>query len=132
MEVVVADSLEQARDAAARIKVDHREEQPVASWEAGLPHAFPPVAVDGQKPTVAILADGVSSIDDVIVGADVVIDVTYTEPIYHHNPMEPHATTAVLGGGRPNKYHGAPFVPGQQRKVAADVVAEAGNIRAIC
>ena len=69
--LVVADSFEQARDAAARVKVDYREEQPVASWEAGLPQAFPPAAVDGQKPTVAILANGVSSIDDVIQGGEV-------------------------------------------------------------
>src|SRR5258708_12327261 len=76
--LVVADSFEQARDAAARIKVDYREEQPVASWEAGLPHAFPPAAVDGQQPTVAIMADGVSSIDDVIIGSDVLIDFPHT------------------------------------------------------
>src|SRR4030081_3751376 len=61
--LVVADSFEQARDAAARVKVDYKEEPPVASWETGLTQAFPPAAVDGQKPTVTILADGVSSID---------------------------------------------------------------------
>src|SRR5260370_40220284 len=131
MEVVVADSLEQARDAAARIKVDHREEQPVASWEAGLPHAFPRAAVDGQQPTVAILADGVSSIDDVIVGADVVIDVTYTEPIYHHNPMEPHATTAVWDGDRLTTYDATQFVPGQQRNVAAILGVNTDKERAL-
>ena len=35
--LVVADSFEQARDAAARVKVEYQEEQPVASWETGLP-----------------------------------------------------------------------------------------------
>src|SRR6202047_51200 len=54
--LVVADSFEQARDAAARVKVDYKEEHPVASWEAGQTRAFPPAAVDGQKPTVKILA----------------------------------------------------------------------------
>jgi xanthine dehydrogenase YagR molybdenum-binding subunit len=63
---VIADSFEQARDAAARVKVNYQEGQPVANWEAGLAYAFPPAAVDGQKPTLAILANGVSSIDDVI------------------------------------------------------------------
>src|ERR1700738_1053208 len=77
--VVVADSFEQARDAAARGKMGYKEEYPVASWEAGLTYAFPPAAVDGQKPTVAILANGVSSIDDVLQGAEVVLDATYTE-----------------------------------------------------
>lgn len=93
--LVVADSFEQARDAAARVKVDYNEEYPVTSWEAGRTYAFPPAAVDGQKPTVAILADGVSSIDDVIQGAEVVLDATYTEPIYHHQPSRRPQLPAV-------------------------------------
>ncbi len=130
--LVVADSFEQARDAAARVKVEYQEEQPVASWEAGLPHAFPPAAVDGQPPTVAILAEGVSSIDDVIVGADVVLDATYTEPIYHHNPMETQATTAVWDGDRLTTYDATQFVPGQQRNVAAILGVNEDDVRVIC
>ena len=130
--LVVADSFEQARDAAARVKVEYQEEQPVASWEAGLPHAFPPAAVDGQPPTVAILAEGVSSIDDVILGADVVLDATYTEPIYHHNPMETQATTAVWDGDRLTTYDATQFVPGQQRNVAAILGVNEDDVRVIC
>ena len=130
--LVVADSFEQARDAAARVKVEYQEEQPVASWETGLPHAFPPAAVDGQPPTVAILAEGVSSIDDVILGADVVLDATYTEPIYHHNPMETQATTAVWDGDRLTTYDATQFVPGQQRNVAAILGVNEDDVRVIC
>ena len=130
--LVVADTFEQARDAAVRVKVDYNEEHPVASWEAGLTYAFPPTAVDGQKPTVAILADGVSSIDEVIQGAEVVIGATYTEPIYHHNPMEPHATTAVWDGDRLTTYDATQFVPGQQRNVAAILGVNEDNVRVIC
>src|SRR5258708_14873784 len=130
--LVVGDSFEQARDAAARVKVDYREEHPVASWEAGLTHAFPPVAVDGQKPAVAILANGVSSIDEVIQGAEVVVEASYTEPIYHHNPMEPHATTAVWDGDRLTTYDTTQFVPGQQRNVAAILGVNEDNVRVIC
>jgi xanthine dehydrogenase YagR molybdenum-binding subunit len=130
--LVVADSFEQARDAAARVKVDYNEEHPVASWEAGLTYAFPPAEVDGQKPTVAILANGVSSIDDVLQGAEVVIGATYTEPIYHHNPMEPHATTAVWEGDRLTTYDATQFVPGQQRNVAAILGVNEDNVRVIC
>jgi xanthine dehydrogenase YagR molybdenum-binding subunit len=130
--LVVAHSFEQARDAAARVKVDYKEEQPVANWKTGLTHAYPPAAVDGQKPTVAILAAGVSSIDDVIQGAEVVLDATYTEPIYHHNPMEPHATTAVWHGERLTTYDATQFVPGQQRNVAAILGVNEDNVRVIC
>jgi xanthine dehydrogenase YagR molybdenum-binding subunit len=118
--LVVAESFEQARDAAALVKIDYTPEQPVTTWETGLKNAFPPVAVDGQPPTLAILADGVSSIDDVIQKAEVVVDETYTQPIYHHNPMEPHATTAVWNGNRLTTYDATQFVPGQQRKCGSD------------
>jgi xanthine dehydrogenase YagR molybdenum-binding subunit len=130
--LVVAESFEQARDAAALVKVDYAPERPVTTWETGMKNAFPPVAVDGQKPTVAILADGVSSIDDVIQTAAVVVDEIYTEPIYHHNPMEPHATTAIWEGNRLTTYDATQFVPGQQRNVAAILGVNEDDVRVIC
>ena len=54
----------------------------------------------GEKATIVILAEGVQSIDDALKASPVVFDATYLEPIYHHNPMEPHATTAVWQGDR--------------------------------
>jgi xanthine dehydrogenase YagR molybdenum-binding subunit len=130
--LIVAESFEQGRDAAALVKVDYTPEQPVTTWEAGLKHAFPPAAIDGQPPTVAILGDGVSSIDAVIQKAGIVVDQTYTEPIYHHNPMEPHATTAVWQGNRLTTYDATQFVPGQQRNVAAILGVNEDDVRVIC
>ena len=130
--LIVAESFEQGRDAAALVKVDYKPEQPVTTWEAGLKHAFPPAAIDGQPPTVAILGDGVSSIDTVIQKAGIVVDQTYTEPIYHHNPMEPHATTAVWQGNRLTTYDATQFVPGQQRNVAATLGVNDDDVRVIC
>ena len=56
--LVVADTFEQARDAAARVKVDYNEEQPVASWEAGLTCAFPPAAETDRNPRWQFLPTG--------------------------------------------------------------------------
>ena len=130
--LVVAESFEQARDAAALVKVEYLTVQPVTTWQTGLKGAFLPVAVDGQQPTVAILAEGVSSIDTVIQKAEIVVDESYTEPIYHHNPMEPHATTAVWEGNRLTTYDATQFVPGQQRNVAAILGVNGDNVRVIC
>lgn len=130
--LVVAESFEQARDAAALVKVDYTSEEPTTTWETGLKNAFPPAAVDGQPPTVAILADGVSSIDDVVQKSEIVVYESYTEPIYHHNPMEPHATTAVWDGYRLTTYDATQFVPGQQRNVAAILGVNDANVRVIC
>ena len=130
--LIVAESFEQGRDAAALVKVDYSAEQPVTTWAAGLKYAFPPAAVDGQPPKVAILGDGVSSIDAVIQKAGIVVDQRYTEPIYHHNPMEPHATTAVWQGNRLTTYDATQFVPGQQRNVAAVLGVNEDDVRVIC
>jgi xanthine dehydrogenase YagR molybdenum-binding subunit len=130
--LIVAESFEQGRDAAVLVKVAYTSEQPVTTWEAGLKYAFPPAVVDGQPPKVAILGDGVSSIDDVIKKAGIVVDQTYTEPIYHHNPMEPHATTAVWQGNRLTTYDATQFVPGQQRNVAAILGVNGDDVRVIC
>src|SRR5258708_8059738 len=70
--------------------------------------------------------------DAVIQGAEVVVEASYTEPIYHHNPMEPHATTAVWDGDRLTTYDTTQFVPGQQRNVAAILGVNEDNVRVIC
>ena len=98
--LVVAESFEQARDASFLVKTRYVSQDPVASWDAGLPNAFTPKDVAGEKANIEFLANNVSSIDDAIHASPVVIDATYTELILHHNPMEPHAVTATWDGGQ--------------------------------
>src|ERR1700727_4080456 len=43
--LVVADSFEQARDAAALVRTQYQPEDPVASWEKGMGHSFTPESV---------------------------------------------------------------------------------------
>jgi xanthine dehydrogenase YagR molybdenum-binding subunit len=117
--LVVADSFEQARDAAALVRTEYNAQDPVASWEQGMEHAFTPESVDKEKATVKILAEGVQSIDDAIKGSPLVVDATYTEPIYHHNPMEPHATTAVWHGDRLTIYDATQGVVSHRLDIAS-------------
>jgi hypothetical protein len=117
--LVVADSFEEARDAAALVKMQYVVEAPVASWEDGAEHSFPPDSVGGEKATTTILAAGIQSIDQAITNSPWTVDVTYTEPIYHHNPMEPHATTAVWHGDRLTMYDTTQGVVAHRLDVAA-------------
>ena len=80
--LIVADSFEQARDAAALVRTQYQVKDPVASWDKGMEFSFTPSAVGEDKATTKILAEGVQSIDDAIKGCPVVMDATYTEPIY--------------------------------------------------
>jgi len=61
--LVVADSFEQARDAAGLIRTRYQAEEPVASWEQGMADAYVPDSVGGEKASLQFLAEGVPSID---------------------------------------------------------------------
>jgi xanthine dehydrogenase YagR molybdenum-binding subunit len=130
--LVVADSFEQARDAAALVKTEYNADDPVASWEKGRIHSFTPESVGGENATIKILAQGIDSIDDALKGSPVMVDVTYTEPIYHHNPMEPHATTAVWQGDRLTLYDATQGVISHRLDVAAVLGIDEDMVRVLC
>ena len=130
--LVVGDSFEEARDAAALVRTDYEIEDPVASWEKGMEFLFTPDSVGGEKPTTKILAEGVRSIDDAIKASPVVVEATYTEPIYHHNPMEPHATTAVWQGDRLTIFDATQGVVSHRLDVAAVIGVDVDMVRVLC
>jgi xanthine dehydrogenase YagR molybdenum-binding subunit len=130
--LVVADSFEQARDAAALVRTHYQAEDPVASWQQGMEHSFIPASVGEESATIKILAEGIGSIDDVIRASPVTVDVTYTEPIYHHNPMEPHATTAIWNGDRLTIYDATQGVVAHRLNVAAVLGIDEDMVRVLC
>ncbi|WP_246147882.1 xanthine dehydrogenase family protein molybdopterin-binding subunit [Nonomuraea turkmeniaca] len=89
--LVVAETFEQARDAAALVSTRCDAERPRASFTDGLPSAVGTSVVD-------VLADGVSSIDEALDAGDVTVTATYTTPAETHVAMEPHATVAFWTG----------------------------------
>lgn len=130
--LVVAESFEQARDASFLVKTRYVSQDPVASWDAGLPNAFTPKDVAGEKADIEFLANNVSSIDDAIHVSPVVIDATYTELILHHNPMEPHAVTATWDGDRLTIYDATQGVIADHRNIAAVLGIDDALVRVIC
>ncbi|MBV9999756.1 MAG: xanthine dehydrogenase family protein molybdopterin-binding subunit [Verrucomicrobia bacterium] len=130
--LVVADSFEQARDAAALIRTQYDQAKPVLAWEEALPHAFAPKSVDEEGATATVLAPGVTNIDEVIRQAPVSVEVTYREPINHHNPMEPHATTAIWEGDSLEVYEATQGIISHQQNVAAVLGIDENRVRVIC
>jgi xanthine dehydrogenase YagR molybdenum-binding subunit len=90
--LVVAETFEQARDAAALVEVAYDAQPPAASFQAGIPGAKP-----SGSPT-EVLAPGVPSIDAALAASDVTVTATYTTPVENHVAMEPHATVASWAG----------------------------------
>jgi xanthine dehydrogenase YagR molybdenum-binding subunit len=130
--LVVAETFEEARDAARLVKTEYQTQSAIVELQAGLGEAYAPKSVGGMGATVSVLGDGVTSIDEALHGAEVVISATYNSPIEHHNPMEPHATTATWNGDRLTIYDASQWVQGQQRNLAAVLGIDEANVRVLC
>lgn len=89
--VVVAKTFEQARAAAALVKVDYAEEKGVFDLEAEKGNAEKPD--ESQKPDTAV-GDFAAAFQS----AAITIDETYTTPDQSHAMMEPHASIAAWNG----------------------------------
>ncbi|SDY90631.1 xanthine dehydrogenase YagR molybdenum-binding subunit [Amycolatopsis xylanica] len=113
--LVVAETFEQARDAAALVTVSYDAKPPAASFPAALPNATP----IKNSPTAGVLAPGVTSIADAIAASPVTVTAMYTTAAQNHNPMEPHATVAVWTGDHLTLYtatQGTPLVVSRMSK----------------
>jgi xanthine dehydrogenase YagR molybdenum-binding subunit len=91
--LVVAETSEQAREAAEALVVHYEEEPHDVTFSAGHPDAY---QVDGFMPAVTEKGD----LEAELTASALVVDAEYTTPEEHHNPMEPHAATALWDGGR--------------------------------
>ena len=130
--LVVAETFEQARDAAGLVKAEYQSQPAIVQLQAGLGEAYAPKSVGGMAATVSVLADGVTSIDEALRGAEVLVSATYNSPVEHHNPMEPHATTAMWNGDQLTVYDASQWVQGQQRNLAAVLGIDEANVRVLC
>jgi xanthine dehydrogenase YagR molybdenum-binding subunit len=88
--LVVAETYEQARDAADRVRVTYRTEPHKLSVGAVRNDAYLPPPMFGE-PNEITRGDAAAA----LAGAAVRLDRSYTAPTHHHNPIEPHASTAV-------------------------------------
>lgn len=91
--LVVAETSEQAREAAEALVVTYEQEPHDIELSAGRPDAYP---VDGHMPAVTEKGD----LEAELAACAHVVDVEYTTPEEHHAMMEPHAATALWDGGR--------------------------------
>jgi xanthine dehydrogenase YagR molybdenum-binding subunit len=88
--LVVADTLEQAQYAAGLVRVEYEAQTPRAQLESYTSESYP------HQPMFGILPDYVRGHPwPALSGAEIRIEQTYSTPIEHHNPMEPHAAFAA-------------------------------------
>ncbi|MDG4663250.1 xanthine dehydrogenase family protein molybdopterin-binding subunit [Mycobacterium sp. 236(2023)] len=96
---VVAESAEIAREAAALVHVEYLEKPHDAELRADHPGLYTPESVNPSYPPDSDDGD----VDTALTDAVFRVDQTYTTPIEHNNPMEPHACIArwTSDGGTP-------------------------------
>lgn len=94
--LVVGETFEQAREAAHLIQATYRKEEPRTDTKAQLASATEAPKSPMTGPAVAVIGDPGKA----FAAAEVQMDLDYTIPIEHHNPMEPHAAVAYWQDGK--------------------------------
>ncbi len=88
---VVAETLEVAREAADLVKVRYTQEEHDAEFDKEHDDLVVPRVLNGGFPVDTAEGD----VDTASTEAAFTLDVTYTTPTEHNNPMEPHSTVAL-------------------------------------
>lgn len=122
--LVIADTIERATHAAALVKVQYSAEKPRVDMKAERARAYKPKHILGRPPDND---HGEASAEK----PDAQVDATYETPYEHHNPMEPHATTAVWEGDRLTVYDATQGVFGTRMRLAAMLGVPPENVRVI-
>ncbi len=98
--LVVAESLEIAREAAGLVRFDYYAEPAAVELRTDDPGLYKPDRIIAVYETDTELGD----FDSAYAAASIKLDQTYRTPTEHHNPMEPHATLAIWTGDRLTLY----------------------------
>ncbi|MEU5088754.1 xanthine dehydrogenase family protein molybdopterin-binding subunit [Streptomyces sp. NPDC021356] len=111
--LVVAETSEQAREAAEALVVHYEQEPHDTDFSADRTDAY---ALEGHMPAVVEKGD----LDAELAASAFALDQEYTTPEEHHSMMEPHAATALWDGGRlevVDSNQGATWVVGELAKL---------------
>jgi xanthine dehydrogenase YagR molybdenum-binding subunit len=125
--VVVAETLEQAEQAAATIKVDYEPRTATVGFEKNMATAYKPASGLGGSETQVKRGDAETALQ----AAAVKTDQTYTTPVYHHNAMEPHATIAEWKGDKLTVYDASQSVMGVKSLLSLMLGIPQENVRVL-
>jgi xanthine dehydrogenase YagR molybdenum-binding subunit len=125
--LTVAETLEAAREAAGMVRVEYAAEPHDVALSVDHPKLYTPEKVNPNFPSETSEGD----VDRALASAAVVVDVTYSTPAEHNNPMEPHATLAVWSGGDLTLYDSTQGAPRARDTIASVFGLEPERVRVI-
>jgi xanthine dehydrogenase YagR molybdenum-binding subunit len=123
----LAETLEAAREAAARIAVSYEPEPHDVVLTAEHPKLFEPETVN---PSYAARTER-GDPDRALAQAEVAIDCTYSTPAAHNNPMEPHSSVATWHDGSLTVHDSSQGAPMERDQLAAIFGLEREQVRVI-
>jgi len=88
---VVADTLEIARHAASLVQVDYQEHPHDVELHPDRKDLYTPESIGPGLPADSASGDAEAA----LASAAITLDATYTTPMQHNNPLEPHSTIAL-------------------------------------
>jgi xanthine dehydrogenase YagR molybdenum-binding subunit len=125
--VVVADTLEHAREAAARLHVEYESAPAVLDFELARQSAHAPDKVLGEDPDTRR-----GNLHGGLLTGSARHDAVYTTPFESHNPLEPHATIAAWDGDHLTLYDSTQYIKGVQQLVAATLGIGPDQLTVLC
>jgi xanthine dehydrogenase YagR molybdenum-binding subunit len=125
--VVVADTFEHAREAAARLKVEYERTPAMLDFDRAKQAVHPPEKVLTEETDTRR-----GDLHGGLLAGSTTLDATYTTPIENHNPLETHATIAQWDGDRLTVYESTQYMKGVQRILAAIFGIPPENVTSIC
>lgn len=125
--VVVADTFEHAREAAARLRVEYEHKDALLDFEQAKQKLDVPEKVLTEETDTRR-----GDIVDGFLTGPVRLDHIYTTPVENHNPLETHATIAEWDGDKLTMYESTQYMKGVERITAAIFGIPPENVTAIC
>jgi xanthine dehydrogenase YagR molybdenum-binding subunit len=126
--LVIAETLEAAREGARLLAVEYREQTPDVELSDSHPGLYKPDKVNAGFPT----DEGTGDPDRALEKADLVVDAVYSTPNDHNQPMEPHATVATWSDdGHLTLYDSTQGAPMAANSVSKILGVDSGRVRII-
>jgi len=125
--IVVAETLEAAREAADLVRIEYDPEAHDVALRDDHPKLYTPEKVNPNFPSETAEGD----VEAALAGSALLVDETYTTPAEHNNPMEPHASLAVWSGGDLTLYDSTQGAPRARDTIAGAFGIEPERVRVI-
>jgi xanthine dehydrogenase YagR molybdenum-binding subunit len=126
--MVIADTLENARAAADAVRVAYAPDEHDVALRADHPGLYRPETINPALPTDTGYGDVAAGLAD----AAVRVAATYTTPVQHNNPMEPHAAIASWdSAGMLTVYDSTQGPSADRDTIAAVLGLDPGRVRVV-